>query len=64
MLTEKEKDIFELIKSDRNLSIVDIAEILSISVANVNSALRSLKQKEYIRHNDLDASDKWNILKY
>ncbi len=63
MLTEREKEVYELIKSNPNLITNEIKEILSISVATVNNTLRSLKQKNYIKRNDLEEKDKWIILK-
>ena len=60
---DRKKEVFELIKSNPNLTINEIKETLSISVATVNNTLRSLKQKNYIKRNDLEEKDKWIILK-
>ena len=56
MLTEREKEMFELIKSNPNIAIAEITETINISVATVNSTLRSLKQKGYIKHSEADAT--------
>ena len=63
MLTEREKEIFELIKLNRNISIPEIATMLYIPVATVNCTLRSLKHKGYIRRNDPGMSNDWIMLK-
>ena len=63
MLTEREKEIFELIESNRNISIPEIATTLYIPVATVNCTLRSLKHKGYIRRNDPGMSNDWIVLK-
>lgn len=63
LLTEREKEVFELIKSNPNLTTNEIKEILYVSVATVNNSLRSLKQKGYIMHSDSEEKDKWIILK-
>ena len=48
--------MFELIKSNPNIAIAEITETINISVATVNSTLRSLKQKGYIKHSEADAT--------
>lgn len=63
MLTEREKEIFELIKSNQNISIPEIAEMLSISVATINRTLRSLKHKNYVIHSGPDSNERWKVLK-
>ena len=63
MLTEREKEVFELIKSNPKVTTNEMKETLSISVATVNNSLRSLKQKGYIKHSDSEEKDKWIILK-
>ena len=62
LLTEREKEIFELIKANPNLSIQEISNILSVSVAAVNGTLRSLKQKSYIKRSDSEDNDNWIVL--
>ena len=63
LLTEREKEIYELIKSNQNITIGEMTETLSVSVAAVNGTLRSLKQKGYIKHSETDASRKWIVLR-
>ena len=63
VLTEREKEIFELIKKNPKLKASEIKKILSLSSATINSTLRSLKQKEYIKRSDLEERDEWVILK-
>ena len=63
VLTEREKEIFELIKKNPKLKASEIKKILSLSSATINCTLRSLKQKEYIKRSDLEERDEWIILK-
>ena len=63
LLTEREEKVLELIKANPNLTANEIKELLTISVATVNNTLRSLKQKDYIKHSDSEEKDKWIILK-
>ena len=63
MLTEREKEIFELIKLNRNISIPEIATMFHILVATVNCTLRSLNHKGYIRRNDPGMNNDWIVLK-
>ena len=63
LLTEREKEIFELIKYNPNLTIPEITKTIDVSVATVNSTLRSLKQKGYIKHSEADAIRKWIVLR-
>lgn len=62
-MTEQENKIFELIKSNPNLSISDIIKILSLPKSAVNRSMRELKQKGYIMRRSLDKSNGWIILK-
>lgn len=63
MLTEREKEIFELIKSNQDISIPEISEMLSISVATINCTLRSLKHKDYVKRSGPDGNGRWIVLK-
>lgn len=61
-MTDIEKEVFESIRFNPSISIVELAEKLSFSIATVNNSLRSLKQKNYIKRSESEMSKKWIVL--
>ncbi len=62
-LTVREANIYKMIASNPDLSIPEIANILSVSESTVKRSIRSLKQKHYIERSGSDKNGKWIVLK-
>jgi len=52
-----------MIASNPDLTIPEIAQLLSVSDTTIKRTIRSLKQKQYIKHDGSNKDGKWVVLK-
>lgn len=62
-LNKREEEVFETIKSNLDISIIEITKVLSVSESAINRAIRELKQKQYIKCDGSDKNGKWVVLR-
>ena len=62
-MNEREKNIYEIIKSNNTVTTEEISVMLDTTARTVVRYIRSLREKGYIVREGSNNSGKWNILK-
>lgn len=63
VMTEKEKNVYELIKKNNTITAEEISVILDTTARTIRRYIRKLREKGYIIREGSNSSGKWNILK-